>query len=164
MTQPIIHTNTGMNHMWIHKFSTSCLGMPHNQQCNCFTSTEMKCLVITFCVSRRRRKMYCGHARLCVCLSVRGRTVTREHDSSRAWKWSRSDVDCSFVIKVTRENSVRLTLQQQRRRPSGSDQPASSSSSSNIGLLLLLLLPFIWQLTKRNSIHGVDWPKVNNVT
>ena len=25
---------------------------------------------ITFCVSRRRRKMYCGHARLCVCLSV----------------------------------------------------------------------------------------------
>ena len=22
------------------------------------------------CVSRRRRKMYCGHARLCVCLSV----------------------------------------------------------------------------------------------
>ena len=27
------------------------------------------CLV-TFCVSRRRREMYCGHARLCVCLSV----------------------------------------------------------------------------------------------
>jgi len=25
---------------------------------------------ITFRVSRRRRKMYCGHARLCVCLSV----------------------------------------------------------------------------------------------
>ena len=25
-------------------------------------------LVITFCLSRRRRKMYCGHARLCVCL------------------------------------------------------------------------------------------------
>ena len=23
--------------------------------------------VITFCVSRRRRKMYCGQARLCVC-------------------------------------------------------------------------------------------------
>jgi len=35
---------------------------------------------ITFCVRRRRRKMYCGHARLCVCLSVclsvRGRTPT----------------------------------------------------------------------------------------
>ena len=26
-------------------------------------------IIITFCVSRRRRKMYCGHARLCVCLS-----------------------------------------------------------------------------------------------
>jgi len=36
--------------------------------------------LITFCVSRRRRKMYCGHARLCVCVcvcvSVRGRTPT----------------------------------------------------------------------------------------
>jgi len=28
------------------------------------------CKFITFCVSRRRRKMYCGHARLCVCVSV----------------------------------------------------------------------------------------------
>ena len=28
------------------------------------------CIVFTFCVSRRRRKMYCGHARLCVCLSA----------------------------------------------------------------------------------------------
>ena len=26
--------------------------------------------VITFCMSRRRRKMYCGHSRLSVCLSV----------------------------------------------------------------------------------------------
>jgi len=26
--------------------------------------------VITFCVSRRRRKMYCGHPRLCVLVSV----------------------------------------------------------------------------------------------
>jgi len=42
---------------------------------------------VTFCVSRRRRKMYCGHARpcvslsvcLCVCLSVRGRTPTLLH-------------------------------------------------------------------------------------
>jgi len=40
-------------------------------------------IIITFCVSRRRRKMYCGHARLCVCvsvcLSVRGRTPTLLH-------------------------------------------------------------------------------------
>jgi len=26
--------------------------------------------IITFCVSRRRREMYCGHARLCVCVCV----------------------------------------------------------------------------------------------
>jgi len=38
-------------------------------------------IIVTFCVSRRRRKMYCGHARLCVCicLSVRGRTPTLLH-------------------------------------------------------------------------------------
>jgi len=35
--------------------------------------------VVTFWVSRRRRKMYCGHARLCVCLCVRGRTSTLLH-------------------------------------------------------------------------------------
>jgi len=34
----------------------------------CFVSLGL--LFITFCVSRRRRKMYCGHTRLCVCLSV----------------------------------------------------------------------------------------------
>jgi len=35
--------------------------------------------IITFRVSRRRREMYCGHARLCVCLSVRGRMPTLLH-------------------------------------------------------------------------------------
>jgi len=41
--------------------------------------------LVTFCVSRRRRKMYCGHARLClsvcvcVCLTVRGRTPLLLH-------------------------------------------------------------------------------------
>jgi len=37
--------------------------------------------LITFCVSRGQRKMYCGHARLCVCLSVsvRGRMPTLLH-------------------------------------------------------------------------------------
>jgi len=34
---------------------------------------------ITFCMSRRQRKMYCANARLCVCLSVRGRTPTLLH-------------------------------------------------------------------------------------
>jgi len=32
--------------------------------------------LITFRKSRRRREMYSGHARLCVCLSVRGRMPT----------------------------------------------------------------------------------------
>ena len=36
-------------------------------------------VVITFRVSRRRREMYCGHARLSVCVSVRGRTPTLLH-------------------------------------------------------------------------------------
>ena len=35
--------------------------------------------VITFRVSRRRREMYCGHTRLYVCLSVRGRMPTLLH-------------------------------------------------------------------------------------
>jgi len=35
----------------------------------CFS--HMNCSeVISFCVSRRRRKMYCGHVRLCVCVCV----------------------------------------------------------------------------------------------
>jgi len=38
-------------------------------------------MFITFHASRRRRKMYCGHARLCVCLSVHGRMPTLLHRS-----------------------------------------------------------------------------------
>jgi len=43
--------------------------------------------LITFLVNRRRREMYCGHARLCVCVSVclylfvRGRMPTLLHGS-----------------------------------------------------------------------------------
>jgi len=33
--------------------------------------------LVTFCVNRRRREMYCGHARLCVCLSVCSRPHAR---------------------------------------------------------------------------------------
>jgi len=32
--------------------------------------TTLQGVAITFCVSRRRRKMYCRHPRLCVCVSV----------------------------------------------------------------------------------------------
>jgi len=44
-------------------------------------SITVELLIITFCVSRRWRKMYCGHARLCVCLcvSVSGRMPTVLH-------------------------------------------------------------------------------------
>jgi len=36
-------------------------------------------LLFTFRVNRRRREMYSGHARLCVCVSVRGRIPTLLH-------------------------------------------------------------------------------------
>jgi len=38
-----------------------------------------------------------------------------------------SDVDYGFLIKVTRENSVTLTLQQQRRRQAG--QPPAAAAA-----------------------------------
>ena len=37
---------------------------------SCITQSTVDLLVIIFRVSRRRREMYCGHARLCVCLCV----------------------------------------------------------------------------------------------
>jgi len=45
------------------------------------TYDNMVCVqrIITFRVSCRRREMYSGHARLCVCLSVRGRMPTLLH-------------------------------------------------------------------------------------
>jgi len=45
-------------------------------------------VIITFCVSRRRRKMYCGQACLSVCVSVRGRTPTLLHGPGcNFWVW-----------------------------------------------------------------------------
>ena len=35
-----------------------------------FNDAMMTSVTVTFCVSRRRREMYTGHGRLCVCLSV----------------------------------------------------------------------------------------------
>jgi len=53
-----------------------------------------KLAMITFCVSRRRRKMYCGNARLCVCLSV----AVRPHyctDPDVTWRHGRG---CPLVV------------------------------------------------------------------
>ena len=45
----------------------------------CFALSQCVCLRLTFRVSRRRCEMYCGHPRLCVCVSVRGRMPTLLH-------------------------------------------------------------------------------------
>ena len=58
-----------------------------------FLSGELQDL-ITFCVSRRRRKMYCGHACLCVCLSA----AVRPHyctDPDVTWGHGRG---CPLVV------------------------------------------------------------------
>jgi len=51
--------------------------------------------LVTFCVSRRRRKMYRGHACLCVCLSVRGRMPTVLHGPDVTWGSGRG---CPLVV------------------------------------------------------------------
>jgi len=42
-------------------------------------------LIITFCVSRRQRKMYCGHVRLCVCVCFCLSVCPRPHAHATAW-------------------------------------------------------------------------------
>jgi len=48
-------------------------------------NSRVNSLLITFRVSRRRREMYSGHARLSACLSVRGRMPTLLHGPDVAW-------------------------------------------------------------------------------
>ena len=55
----------------------------------------VKVLIITFCMSRRLHKMYCGHARLCVYLSVRGRMPTLLHGPGCNWGSGRG---CPLVV------------------------------------------------------------------
>jgi len=55
-------------------------------------------MLITFCVSRRPRKMYCCHARLCVCVSVCVSSVVRRHyctDPDVTWGRGRG---CPLVV------------------------------------------------------------------
>jgi len=54
--------------------------------------------LFTFCVSRRRHKMYCGHVRLCVCLSVCLSAAVRPHycpDPDVTWGRGRG---CPLVV------------------------------------------------------------------
>ena len=55
-------------------------------------------VLIIFWVSRRRRKMYCGHARLCVCVSVWLSAAVRPHycmDPDVTWGHGRG---CPLVV------------------------------------------------------------------
>jgi len=74
----------------------------------CFTAVAFTKLretdfsFVTFCVNRRRRKIYCGHARLCVCLcvclSVCLSATVRPHyctDPDVTW---RHDRGCPLVV------------------------------------------------------------------
>ena len=67
---------------------------------------------ITFCVSRRRRKMYCGHARLCVCVSVRGRTPTLLHGPGcNLGAWKRLPPGCALLGRFAISAPVALLWQ-----------------------------------------------------
>jgi len=56
------------------------------------------CVVITSCVGRRQRKMYCGHPRLCVCVSVCLPAAVRPHyctDPDVTWGRGRG---CPLIV------------------------------------------------------------------
>jgi len=71
-----------------------------------YLSTDIRGIIIvvtvwqltTFCVTHRRRKMYCGHARLCVCVSVCLSAAARTHycmDPDVTWGRGRG---CPLVV------------------------------------------------------------------
>jgi len=54
--------------------------------------------IITFRVRRRRREMYCGQARLCVCLSVRGHMPTLLHGPGcKLGEWLGMPSSCALL-------------------------------------------------------------------
>jgi len=82
------HCNSRNLVCWVLHFCNSepfCLMIRWSTDCDSFdshpdvtshsilftSSNHCPSFVITFCVIRRRRKMYCGHARLCVCVCPR---------------------------------------------------------------------------------------------
>jgi len=58
--------------------------------------SSFSCYYGTCCVSRRLRKMYCGNARLCVCLSVRGRMPTLLHGPGCNLEWYGLPPSCAL--------------------------------------------------------------------
>ena len=64
----------------------------------CCLQTIFKDSLVTFCVSRRRRRVYCGHARLCVYVSVCLSAAVRPHyctDPDVTWGRGRG---CPLVV------------------------------------------------------------------
>jgi len=53
--------------------------MPENRPGRVTANPNIATQLTQFRVSRRRRRMYCGHPRLCVCVTVRGRIPTLLH-------------------------------------------------------------------------------------
>ena len=86
------------------------------------------CPIITFRVSRRRREMYCGHARVSVCLSislsVRGRMPTLLHRPGIpdvTWGVMGMPPSCALLGRFAVGARVALLWQQQKcvAEPSG---------------------------------------------
>ena len=68
------------------------------KQYDCAPACPKVYTLITVCVSRRRRKMYCGHARMCVCLSA----AVRPHycmDPDVTWEHGRG---CPLLCTIGR--------------------------------------------------------------
>jgi len=63
-----------INKLLLSYTNTHCYNMPAQS-----SVALLSWAIFTFCLSRRRRKMYCGHARLCVCVCVCLSTAARPH-------------------------------------------------------------------------------------
>ena len=81
------HTHTRTHTYCLISTRTSQLYSPHD-----VASRLAKQKFVAFCVSRRRRKMYCGHARLCLSAAVRPHYCT---DPDVTWGRGRG---CPVVV------------------------------------------------------------------
>ena len=98
---PVAPTADTLLHIEMTTNSCECHQTYHGEKSPRFIGLILKLItahselrLVTFCVSRRRRKMYCGHARLCVCLSA----VVGPHyctDPNVTWRRGRG---CPLVV------------------------------------------------------------------